>query len=304
MVQILPGKKPDAVSSLIGGALGAAPEALGALTSQIEKDNIMKARESYYDKLGLDKNLAYAPENIQTATLQKKLASQNETFENKISRLTAPGDQSDEFEDYQKQQTDNVIDKYENLTPEEKLNVEKTHPKEVKSIKQMIAERDKKQKEEEKKKKEAEKLSPEELYKRKLEIAEEVKSKKEAQKNLINIEGNLDTLNRLESLSEKTRGLQGYNPLNPSVKEFNALGFAAIEPILKVFNPVGPIPVGKVKIIEERFAPQARDTYAQQQGKIRALRQLMKRSKNNQERIITLYDQFDGKIPNKIFPPI
>lgn len=75
MVQILPKAKGSVFQQLLGGAIEAAPEALGALTKQIEYDKLLSSRENYYvNQLGLSKEdaagLARMPESVQVKTIE------------------------------------------------------------------------------------------------------------------------------------------------------------------------------------------------------------------------------------------
>ncbi len=74
---------------------------------------------------------------------------------------------------------------------------------------------------------------------------EHVKQYVDAEKAIIQSGRNLQDLDRVEELNKKLSGPLGYfkalNPFNEDAAEIKALGFGAIEPIVKTFNPSGPI---------------------------------------------------------------
>lgn len=80
-------------------------------------------------------------------------------------------------------------------------------------------------------------------------------------------------------------------------KEFDSLGLAAVEPILKIFNPVGAIPVAKINIIRSQFSPKASDLQTTINGKLNALERLNNQALKRAEERVALYEAYDGMPP-------
>jgi hypothetical protein len=107
-------------------------------------------------------------------------------------------------------------------------------------------------------------------------------------------------INRIEELNKQLGGLGGYfNALRKGGKatELNALGLAALEPVIKIFNPVGAIPTQKIELLKEKFAPKATDFSATIEGKARALKRISKMSEERALKTMQLYAQYDGAPP-------
>lgn len=104
--------------------------------------------------------------------------------------------------------------------------------------------------------------------------------------------------NRLEILNNELAGaentLKGYTTEAGRAKmsELSSLGLAAVEPILKIFNPVGAIPIAKINLIKDQFAPDNFTTAAGNAGKIKALRFLSNRAKIKAQNYIDLLNKY------------
>lgn len=106
-------------------------------------------------------------------------------------------------------------------------------------------------------------------------------------------------LQHAEQLSKKM-GITG--PLKGLVgtkdaTELNAVTFPLIQPILKIFNPSGPVAVAKLKIIEGKYQIKATDFPWQVQGKIDALRRFNQQAERRAKERIKLIETYNG------FPP-
>lgn len=113
----------------------------------------------------------------------------------------------------------------------------------------------------------------------------------------------LKNITRMEELSKSLSGVFGYGKalLNTGdAAEFDALGLAAIEPILKIFNPVGAIPTQKINIIRDRFAPKATDRQTTIDGKLRALKAFNQQAMARAEARVALIDQYQGNPPAEV----
>lgn len=147
------------------------------------------------------------------------------------------------------------------------------------------------------------KLSPQDLERTKIQIREQEKKLSDARSAIPKLKDNLSNLSHLRSMAEKLRGPAGVvkSALGSRVAtEFNTIGFEQIEPILKIFNPVGAIPVQKVKIIQDKFAPKSGELYQTQIGKINALEHLVKQALKRNEDFIRLSKEYGGMIPQEV----
>lgn len=110
---------------------------------------------------------------------------------------------------------------------------------------------------------------------------------------------NLDYIEK--QFNENLTGLTGTTKalLNTGdAAEVENVGFTAIEPIIKLFNPVGPIPVQKVKIIRDAFQPHATDLKSTFRGKVAALRRLAQQGLDRAKKRIEFIRATNGK-PDK-----
>lgn len=113
----------------------------------------------------------------------------------------------------------------------------------------------------------------------------------------------LANLDRLESLSKnELSGLKGYakSAINTeSASEFSNLAFTSIEPIIKLFNPVGPIPVAKMKMIQQTFQMNPGELQTTIRGKISALRRIGQQGLARNEQRAALLKKHKGLIPEE-----
>lgn len=131
---------------------------------------------------------------------------------------------------------------------------------------------------------------------------------KEEAKKLIKLEDDipkakdsLANLDRIESLmTNNLSGIKGYAKaaLNTeAAAEVSSLGLTAIEPILKLFNPVGAIPTQKIKLIQSQFQISPSDRLDTAKGKINALRRMGKQGVARAEARVKLIRESNGKPP-------
>lgn len=144
-----------------------------------------------------------------------------------------------------------------------------------------------------------EKKQPDSIYEKgKVKIG--LKKYEESVDSLEESTRNLDRINRIEELSKGVRGITGYIGGvvgGAKATELNALGLAAIEPVLKIFNPRGTLAVQKVKMIQKEFAPRATDLDRTIKGKINALKNINELAKKRSKENISLYEKWEGNPP-------
>lgn len=113
----------------------------------------------------------------------------------------------------------------------------------------------------------------------------------------------LANLDRLEQLSKnELSGPKGFAKaaLNTeSAAEFTNLAFTSIEPIIKLFNPVGPIPVQKLKIIQQQFQMHPGELQTTTRGKIAALRRIGEQGLARNEQRAALLRKHRGLVPEE-----
>ncbi len=129
------------------------------------------------------------------------------------------------------------------------------------------------------------------------------KQNKEDQIQIAKSKDALKNISRMEDLSKKLTGVTGYGKaiLNTGdAAEFDALGLAAIEPVLKIFNPVGAIPTQKINLIRDKFAPKAMDRQTTIEGKLRALKAFNQQALSRAQERVNLIEQYQGNPPSGV----
>lgn len=130
---------------------------------------------------------------------------------------------------------------------------------------------------------------------------ERVKQYTEAEKALVQSQRNLNDLNRIEELNNELSGPLGYfnalNPFDEKSAELEALGFGAIEPIVKIFNPSGPIAQKKLEQLKNTYGISRFDSSAKIKGKVAALRKYANYAKEISEKRIKLFKEHNGNPP-------
>jgi hypothetical protein len=114
------------------------------------------------------------------------------------------------------------------------------------------------------------------------------------------LESQFENINYAKQLASELKGPGGFISAAVGGKkatELNTLGFAMIDPILKIFNPVGPIPVAKVNIIRSQFAPKAGELYRTTIGKLNSLERLAQQAYDRANQRLALYEAYDGSPP-------
>lgn len=146
---------------------------------------------------------------------------------------------------------------------------------------------------------ESKKEKPKSATKKLLET-ETAKGYIEAKKEIPKIQSTFENIKRLRELGEKLIGIKGFvkSFLNTeSAAEYNTLAASLLDPIIKVFNPVGAVPVTKLNWIRDTFAPKASDIKSRQEGKINTLERLTKQAEQRNQQKIKLFEDFNGEPP-------
>ncbi len=147
-----------------------------------------------------------------------------------------------------------------------------------------------------------------------LSFSEKLKTKdaqekyKKATQGLADSEAAIKNLERLRQLQPATEGITGYLagtsvgsylPFGDpeKVAEFNTSAVLASQPVLKIYNPVGAIPLGKINFVTNKFAPNSSDSQAVIEGKLNFLERLHTNATDYNKHYIELFDKYDGLIP-------
>lgn len=121
-----------------------------------------------------------------------------------------------------------------------------------------------------------------------------------AKNELPKLQATLENVGRLRELGGNLRGPGGYvkSAFNTkSAAEYNTLSASLLDPIIKVFNPVGAVPVTKLNWIRETFAPKASDLASTQEGKLATLERLATQAQQRAQQKIKLFNDYNGEPP-------
>ncbi len=134
--------------------------------------------------------------------------------------------------------------------------------------------------------------------------AEEAKKYVALQDDILKAKDSLANLDRIDKLAnDELAGVKGYIKAaigTEAAKEMSNLSFTSIEPIIKLFNPVGPIPVAKVNIIREQFQAHPSDLRTTIAGKNAALRRIANQGIARAEERIRMIKENNGKVPEEV----
>ena len=111
-----------------------------------------------------------------------------------------------------------------------------------------------------------------------------------ANDDLFKAEQALQSLDKIDKLGE-TINSTGYlsTALNPTARaEYKSLSKAVVEPVLKLYNPAGPIPQEKLKWVEETFVASPWDSRWTQKGKNTAMRVIAEQGRDRAKQRIRL----------------
>lgn len=85
--------------------------------------------------------------------------------------------------------------------------------------------------------------------------------------------------------------------LSPKSKEMEALSFTLMEPIVKIFNPSGPIAEKKLRTIQDKYVIKGTDAPWNRQAKLNALRRFAEQAKSRALARKNLIEKYKGVPP-------
>lgn len=87
--------------------------------------------------------------------------------------------------------------------------------------------------------------------------------------------------------------------LSKDAAEMESVAFTLIDPIVKIFNPSGPIAQQKLKTIQDKYAIKATDFQAVRDAKLNALERFAKQAKARAQQKMDLIQKHNGKVPKE-----
>jgi len=122
-----------------------------------------------------------------------------------------------------------------------------------------------------------------------------------AEDTLMDNKNLLKDFDRIEKLSKTIAGPSGYlYLLGKDASELDALGTSTLKNVIKLFNPVGAIPVAKLNFIKDKHGISKWDTIPQIQGKLNALRKYSKVAIERSNQWIAIMDKYNGNPPPEV----
>lgn len=214
----------------------------------------------------------------------KELAEAKNTIEeNKIS-------QSKEKQQTERTQVQTVVDQL-NLPDEQKQALGKSLS--LKGAEDLLKEQLKPPKEKE------EKLTPFERKLQEKNAEEYINLSKEIPK----IESTLGDIAYARKLSDElgvTGAALGAVGLSGKAKELEGVSFTLMEPIVKIFNPSGPIAQQKLKMIQDKYVIKASDAPWTKKAKLDSLERFAKQALNRAQQKMDMIKKYNGNPPEKV----
>jgi hypothetical protein len=121
-----------------------------------------------------------------------------------------------------------------------------------------------------------------------------------ARNEIPKLESSFQNIARLRELGNELTGFGGYlkSAFNTkSAAEYNTLAASLLDPIIKIFNPVGAVPVTKLNWIRETFSPKANDLRSTQEGKLATLERMAAQGKQRAQQKMKLFEDYNGEPP-------
>jgi len=124
----------------------------------------------------------------------------------------------------------------------------------------------------------------------------------ELTKEIPKLQTTVENVKYVEELAKKLGFLGPLKGLlnTESAAELNAASFPLIEPIVKMFNPSGPIATQKLKIIQDKYQIKATDAPWSIPGKIKALERFSKQALSRAQERMKLYEEHKGNPPKEV----
>lgn len=110
-------------------------------------------------------------------------------------------------------------------------------------------------------------------------------------------------LDRVEELSKKLKGVTGYFKAalgSTEATEMQNLSAAGLEPIIKLFNPVGALPTQKLNWVRSQFSISPYDTQRTIQGKINAQKLIANQALERAKKRVAVLTQYKGNVPPEV----
>ncbi len=126
---------------------------------------------------------------------------------------------------------------------------------------------------------------------------------KTTQEEIPKLNSILKTIDMMEKDLNKVGGVSGYIKSalgSEDAAKFDAQGLTLIEPIVKIFNPVGAIPTAKIELVKDKFAPRASSTNRSNKGKLEAVKAFSKQALDRANQRVKLIEQYNGNPPPNV----
>jgi hypothetical protein len=119
-------------------------------------------------------------------------------------------------------------------------------------------------------------------------------------KEIPKIESTLGDINYARQLSNELGvggAIAGAVGLSGKAKELEGVSFTLMEPIVKIFNPSGPIAQQKLKMIQDKYVIKASDAPWTNKAKLDALERFAKQALGRAQKKMELIKKYDGNPP-------
>lgn len=122
-------------------------------------------------------------------------------------------------------------------------------------------------------------------------------------KEIPKIESTLGDIAYARQLSDElgiSGSVKGALGLSKKAKELEGVSFTLMEPIVKIFNPSGPIAQQKLKMIQDKYVISPSDAPWTKKAKLDALERFSKQALNRAQQKLSLIKQYDGNPPENV----
>jgi hypothetical protein len=123
----------------------------------------------------------------------------------------------------------------------------------------------------------------------------------DAKNEIPKLQSTLANIAHLRNLGKnELSGFKGYVKSGfgtASASEYNTLGATLLDPVIKIFNPVGAVPTSKLNWIKDTFKPSAGEFQSTQSGKLATLERLANQAMQRAQQKMKLFNDFNGEPP-------
>ncbi len=122
-------------------------------------------------------------------------------------------------------------------------------------------------------------------------------------KEIPKIESTIGDIAYARKLSEElglTGAALGAVGLSGKAKELEGVSFTLMEPIVKIFNPSGPIAQQKLKMIQDKYVIKASDAPWTKKAKLDSLERFAKQALNRAQQKMDIIKKYNGNPPEKV----